>query len=247
MRKFTLSILAALACFSVVADDFVYRKFKAADLQNNDWSGVYLIVNEVEDASGVTTATVMNGALEGDALDAKNSAIKNVSVSTGTDGVKYIASTPEMDAAVFTVAKSTMIEEALGDWYSIKSESGYFIGHKDTADNGMSVEPDLKKKCNIALSFVEGKSKVNALAYSESGENSFVLCYNKKADQERFRFFADDNRKEDIWFYKRVPADPATLEALKSESHAEVRKVIVNGQLYLVAGGKYYDVLGREK
>lgn len=201
----------------------VYEKVTTAP---TDWSGTYLIVCESE-------AVVFNGAADEESIDAKGGAaiLTNVSIANN-----QILGTEALDAAVFTISSS---EDT--DWpWAIQSASGLYIGHKDTVDNGLSTETEIKGKCKHVLSIDEAGNFIAMPKYSVSGE--YNLQYNKKADQLRFRYFTPGD-KVAIQLYKKQSAS-TSLDAVQTSTH--VIKRYENGQIVFIKGNDKYNVLGKK-
>lgn len=246
MKKL-FSVLAVLLFACSMSAEVRYEKVKNEGQEITDWSGRYLIVREVNDS----TAIIFNGGLDEEAIDAKSgNAILNLAIDTLEDGTKYLVQdsqlglTDSLENAEFTIAK---IEDT--DFYSVLSHSGMYIGHKDTADNGLSAETELKSKCHNTIQFEsETASKVLIKAYSKSGENDFAVRFDD--EKNRFRYFAWDGakgeyKKKAIWLYERVEYVPVMPEALvNGEKARKATKVIRNGKMIIVRNGVNFDILG---
>lgn len=192
-----------------------------------DWTGTYLIVCKSQ-------SVVFNGGAAEDDMDAKGGA------AILTSGFSFngdtLVGSLTVDTATFTIAATDDI-----DWpWSIQSYSGYFIGHKDTADNGLSVETEVKKKCRHTLAIEDGN--LIATPRHEVSE-AYNLQYNKKADQQRFRYFVPED-KVAIQIYKLVD-EPTGLEQNEVVSSRQVRKIVRNGQLLIIKDGQEFSVLGK--
>ncbi len=116
----------------------VYQKVTTTP---EDWTGTYLIVCESQ-------SVVFNGGASEENIDAKGgpAIITNVTFADNS-----ITGTADLDAATFTISST-------GDtsWpWAIQSASGLYIGHKDTIDNGLSTEIEIKGKCKHTLA-IEG-------------------------------------------------------------------------------------------
>ena len=141
----------------------------------SDWSGDYLIVYEDGNVA-------FDGSLT--TLDVASNKI-TVSINDGK-----IASTSEIDKAKFTIAKSDAN-------YTIKSASGYYIGH--TADaNKLSSSTSTQYANSISLN-QDGSAHIVA-----SGKP--VLRYNAASGNYRFRYFKSSTytSQKAIHLYKYI-------------------------------------------
>ena len=123
--------------------------------QPEDWSGDYLIVYE-------TGNKAFNGSLE--TLDVAGNTI-DISVIGGT-----ITATDATIAAQFTIAKS-------GNYYTIKSASGKYIGQTSNANGLVSSDTPL----NNTITFNQGDVDIVS--------SNAHLRYNGDNGQKRFRYF----------------------------------------------------------
>ena len=168
----TSGTIATLSDGSTVTE--YVKVTSASDLTD----GEYLIV--YEDGS-----KAFNGALT--TLDATNN---NISVTIVDN---KIASTPEVDAATFTISTSAG---------TIKSNSGYYIGN--TANSN-------------ALSSSTETAYTNTISYNGSsvdivGSGGAYLRYNSNSDQNRFRYFKSSSytSQQAIQLYKKVTTGGTT-------------------------------------
>ena len=132
----------------------------------DDYSGDYLIVYE---AGGLA----LNGALEGDNLDASGNSI-SVTITNNT-----IVATDEVNASNFTIAKEN------DDEYSIRSASGYYIGQSTNA-NDLKTNSTEYYANTITLSNDDNADVVSSGAY---------LRYNAATGNTnlRFRYYKSDS------------------------------------------------------
>lgn len=218
MKK--IFLFAALAAsLSLFAQTTTYTKVTTAP---SDWTGTYLIVCEAQNVA-------FNGASDIDNIDAQNGlAVVAVTISDGT-----ITGSEAIDAATFTIASTDSI-----DWpWSIQSASGLYIGHKDTVDNGLSTETELKNKCLHTLSIVDG----DFIAVPRHIVNgAYQLQYNKK--QQRFRYYVAGD-KLNVQLYK---LEGAATALVNTDLFAQAIKRYENGQIVIIKDGKKYNVLGKK-
>lgn len=224
MKKITLFVAAMVASMSMMAQS-VYEKVKVAPADEN-WAGTYLIVCE---GQGV----VFNGAADEDHIDEKGTGAAIIAEVTISED--KISGTAALDAATFTISSS---EDEVWPW-AIQSASGLYIGHKDTTDNGLSTELELKGKCKHTLKLDENANLIATPKWTNSGE--FNLQYNENGAQLRFRYF-EPGKKQAVQLYKLV--SPAT--SLKNVEEARATKYYENGQLVILKGGRKYNVFGQE-
>ena len=221
MKKM-LFFATLVAAMSLNAQN-VYQKLTAAP---TDWTGTYLIVCEDENV-------VFNGAANEENIDAKGGAaiITDITITDNT-----IAGTPTLDAATFTIVPS---EDELWQW-AIQSASGLYIGHKDTADNGLSTELEIKGKCKHTLALDADANLIATPKWEKSGA-AYTLQYNEAADQLRFRYFKA-GKKLPVQLYKQV-----SIPSALSQQTAAVKAVkrVENGQLVIVRGEQKFNVLGQ--
>ena len=136
--------------------------------------GDYLIVCESNNVA-------FDGALS--TLDAVGNKV-DISFDNGT-----IASTPEIDAAVFTINSKT-------GGYSIKSASGYYIGNTSDANTLKSSQND---DYTNSISFTETDGDVVIISSSSH------LMYNNGTNQTRFRYYRSSTytSQQPIQLYKK--------------------------------------------
>ena len=216
-------LLATIAMGASMSAQVSYEKVIATP---EDWTGTYLIVCESQ-------SVVFNGGNDTAKIDAKGGDAILQGVTFDESGV--LASTEQLDTMTFTI-------EASGDtdWpWGIKSHSGLYLGHKDEDDNGLSTEEELKKKCRNTLAIDENGNFIATARYEDFGP--YMLQYNKKAEQMRFRYFPA-NDKEAIQIYRRVA--PTALE--NTASPVQFVKRIEKGQLVILKDGKKYNILGTQ-
>lgn len=184
------AMLAAMGCQAMAQT----TKYVKVTTEPADWTGTYLIVYEADDENNV--AYVFDGALEGKSLDSKGNFFE-ASNPAGEDGVRYIESNEQTDAAVFHITE---------DWaapgpgtYHVKSASGYWIGY----DNEEKGEPNLEYSNESAfankISMEEGKTSVNI--YGKV--SPYCLRFNADEGKERFRYH-EEGKKKSIKLYQKV-------------------------------------------
>ena len=158
-----------------------YEKVASTDEITN---GDYLIVCE-------NNGVVFNGALT--TLDATGNTV-GVTI-TGN----VIASSTELDAALFTITAKT-------GGYSIKSVSGYYIGNTGDVNALKSSQND--EYVNM-ISFTDGNADIVS--------NSSHLRYNASSGQTRFRYFKSSTytNQQAIQLYKRLSAYSITLASVE--------------------------------
>lgn len=229
MKKLYSLIFAALFAASASAQDVKYVKVTE---EPADWCGEYLIVYEADDDNNI--AYVFNGAL--DELDAKGNFFEASNPKENVDGVeaRTINSAANVDAATFTVTKST---ETDGKYY-IQSKSGYWIGYNSTTPDPSSgeIEPNLKasneKQYDNAISLADGSSSVVVTA-----KNGFELRFNNDSGKQRFRYHASGKKKA-IKFYKKTL--PASITTVTADEISTVRHDIVGREVKSLKSGMLY-------
>ena len=161
----------------------------------DDYSGDYLIVYE-------EGGLALNGALEGDNLDASGNSI-SVTITNNT-----IVATDEVNASNFTIAKEN------DDEYSIRSASGYYIGQSTNA-NDLKTNSTEYYANTITLSNDDNADVVSSGAY---------LRYNAATGNTnlRFRYYKSDSytsqkaialyRKAASYLYTTSPVCGAYVE-----------------------------------
>jgi len=190
-----------------------------------DWTGTYLIVCESQ-------SVVFNGGADTTKIDTKGGdAILTTGFSISND---TLTGSLTVDTATFTIGAT---DNETWPWY-IKSASGLYLGHKDTADNGLSTELALEEKCKQSLSI---DADGNFVAIPQYVKNEYALRYNKDADQLRFRYF-EPTKKKAVQLYKLVTTPSGLIQTESSKS--QVSKMIRNGQMVIIKDGKEYSVLG---
>lgn len=221
MKKIVLCAAAAIAALSLNAET-LYQKVTTTP---EDWIGTYLIVCEGQNV-------VFNGAADETQIDSKGTGeaiIQDVAIADNK-----IVGTTTLDAATFTISAT---EDT--DWpWAIQSASGLYIGHKDTIDNGLSVETELKGKCKHTLAIDESGNLIATPKWKDGAV--FNLQYNKKAEQLRFRYFVPAD-KQAIQIYKQQ-LNPTAVSNL--DVKPEVSKTIENGRLVIIRNGQHFSALG---
>lgn len=213
--------MAVVVMYSVSLAENTYLKLTSAPA---DWSGTYLIVCESQHV-------VFNGAVDEANMDGKGGSaiLSNILIAEGA-----IVGNETLDAATFTIETTNDT-----DWpWAIKSHSGLYIGHKDTLDNGLSLETSVKKKCCHKLTIGEEGTFIATPRWQDGA--AYHLQYNKKSDQMRFRYFAPED-KEPVQIY-RLKDETASWRDLRTSSR--VTKICENGQIYILRDGVKLNVLG---
>lgn len=221
MKKFSIFLLAMAVSAGMMAQS-VYQKVTTTPA---DWTGTYLIVCEGQ-------SVVFNGAADEANIDAKGgpAILTNIAIADG-----QITGSETLDAAVFCIVDS---EDT--DWpWAIRSASGLYIGHKDTIDNGLSTETEIKGKCKHTLAIDEEGNFIATPKYSKS--EAYNLQYNKKSDQMRFRYFVP-NDKQAIQIYK-LSEIPSALPLTPKEGDSSKR--IENGQIVIVRDHQKWNLNGQ--
>lgn len=224
MKKCVFCVAALAAGMSLMAQT-VYQKVIT---NPTDWSGTYLIVCEGQ-------CVVFNGAADEEHIDAKGGAAILPGI-TFTDGV--LAGTDALNAATFTISASG--DE---DWpWAIQSASGLYIGHKDSvvADNGLSAETTLKNKCKHTLSIDESGNLIATPRWTVGQE--FNLQYNKKEEQQRFRYFLPEDKLA-VQLYKLQ--EPGT-DITEIEMPSHYKKCFENGRVIIYKNEYKYNILGQK-
>lgn len=163
-----------------------------------DWTGIYLITYTSDD--GVTVA--MDGSL--DKLDdAKN----NINVTVVNN---VIASTKNVDAAAFSVSKTT--EAGV---YAIQGSNGLFFG-RSTKKNGLETADQYSEELGNRLRLQGGNAVIE-------GKSGYVLRYNPAPSSgERFRYYTDGSQKPVRMFRKAEKEDTDGIAAPSTESKPAV-------------------------
>ena len=170
-----------LAFYVIVEEDVVppteekKEVFVKVTEDQADWSGTYLIVYE-------DGGMAFDGSLT--KLDAVND-YQNVTIADGK-----IEATEATKAVAFTIEKS-------GDVYTIKSESGYYIGHTSDA-NKLSASTDTQYTNTITMN---EDGSVNVIC-----SGGAYLRFNANVDQMRFRYYKSGTytKQKAITLYKLV-------------------------------------------
>lgn len=226
MKKlFTLALSLAFAA-GVSAQSTKYVKVQT---EPESWEGTYLIVYELDDENHV--ANVFDGSLE--VLDAKANffAASNPYQSINGEEVRTIDSSEQVDAATFTVTKSTTVE---GSYY-IQSKSGYWIGYNSTepGDDGINPDPNLKyandKQYDNTIALADGKTNVIVTSV-----NGFELRFNTDAGKERFRYHASGKKKA-IKFYRQETVTEDGTTAISNPAATQQSTAVYNLQGQRVA------------
>lgn len=137
-----------------------------------DWSGIYLLV--YEDEKG---AQVLDGSL--DSFDGANKSV-SATITNGkitSDGVKYIDYSFEIKRYM--------------DGYSLKSNSGYYLGTTD--HKKLAASNSTPYKHDIALA-ADGSAEITF-------DSKYILRYNTSA--KMFRYYSSG--QEPIYLYKAEP------------------------------------------
>ena len=188
---FKKSLLVLMVAFIAVFTLSVTSKVNAADAYfekvtsaPSDWAGTYLIV-----ASGENFA--FNGSLT--TLDAASN-YKEVTISVDNK----ITATAEVNAITFTIAKS-------GSAYTIKSESGYYIGN--TANSN-------KLESSTSTEYTNTITLNNDGTVQIVGSGKSVLRFNTTSGQDRFRYFKSSTyaSQKAIYLYKYTEATSVNPE-----------------------------------
>lgn len=216
-----IMLAAAMAAGMSMMAQSLYQKVTTTP---EDWTGTYLIVCEDQ-------SVAFNGAADEANIDAKGTGTAIIQGITIADGA--IEGTETLNAATFTIS-ATDDEE----WpWAIQSASGLYIGHKDTLDNGLSVETEIKGKCMHTLVIDENGNFIATPKHSKAEAHN--LQYNKKADQLRFRYFLPGDKLA-IQIYKL----DKTTSIEDATAGAPAVKRYENGQLVIWKNGQRFSILG---
>ena len=158
----------------------------------SDWSGTYLIVYEAGNVA-------FNGGLPDTTFD---KASNKISVTINNNS---IAASATVNSAVFVIEKVT-------GGYSIKSQSGYYIGNTKNDDN--QVELDATNPYVLTITLGD-----NGTVDIVCGETH--LRYNATSGQERFRFFKGTSYSsmKAVSLYKFVAGSGSTIYTTSPEIH----------------------------
>ncbi len=178
------------ATFTKACDHYYY--LVEEDL--HDWTGEYLIVN-------TTDSKAFNGGLTGVTGSAANVGLdvaeNNISVSISSKMITRDATT---SAASFNIAK-------YGDYYTIQSASGYFIGKGSTTYSaGMrQATTRVDKDFDHVITYSNGNVDIVSWQGNEDGG---YIRYNKASGQKRFRYYPKSNSQEPIQLYRKGVMKP---------------------------------------
>ena len=202
---FAMTMAMTFAMSSAMAQTYKYVKVTE---EPADWTGTYLIVYEADDDNNV--AYVFDGALEGKSLDSKGNFFEAPNPAD-EDGVRYIESNEQTDAAVFYIQQSLAdIEPAE---YTVTSASGYTIGY----DNEEKGEPNLEYSNESPLwntiDMEEGKTSVNI----RGKVSPYCLRFNNDEGKQRFRYH-EEGKKKSIKLYQKVEIPGTGIVNVESES-----------------------------
>lgn len=174
------------ATFTKACDHYYYLVEEDLD----DWTGEYLIVY-------TTGNQAFNGGLT--TLDAANN---NIAVTISDNMITRNATT---SAASFNIAKD-------GDYYTVKSASGYYIGVR-TANGALNQSTTVNGDYKHTLT----RDGSNVWLKSYQGGGSY-LEFNKTSGQNRFRYYSVQTSQEPIQLYRKgvmkpviIPADGSTF------------------------------------
>lgn len=207
MKKYLLIyLLCALSCaYAKAGND--YRKIRT---DQADWSGEYLIVKEVDSLS---QGIVFDGSLT-DLLNKKHNCF-TVQISDDC-----ITSDAQTDAATFSIRK-----QADGT-YTIRSQSGYYIGAEQADSASMTTKKNTPLYNTIRF---ESDTTTKVMIQAPGG---YVLRYNADPESDRFRFYAQ-GKKKGIHLYKKVST--TDLEEAETTESGE----LIDGRLYGLPAGIY--------
>lgn len=217
MKKiYSIAFAAALAMMGSAAMAQTVKYVKVTE-EPADWTGTYLIVYEADDDNNV--AYVFNGALEAKDLDSKGNFFE-ASNPAGEDGVRFIESNAQTDAAVFSISGSPSSDYPA---YCIQSASGYYIGY-DNEDKG---EPNLEYSnehwLDNTIAMEEGKTSVNIFGRV----STYQLRFNNDEGKQRFRYH-ETGKKKSIKLYQKVEISGTGISTIEGES--------ANKQVYNLQG-----------
>ena len=151
----------------------------------SDWSGEYLIV--YEDRTGVLDSYAFNGSLT--TLDVANNGVE-VAINGNT-----IACSETLDGVTFTIASRS--GENAG--YSIKSKSGYYIGHTGSSNELKTSTTD---------------DYANGITYQDGIDincGTYYLRYNDGSNNgNRFRYYSSSTSQQAIHLYKYTEGGTTT-------------------------------------
>lgn len=209
MKKFyTFAFAAALAMMGSAAMAQTVKYVKVTE-EPADWTGTYLIVYEADDDNNV--AYVFDGSLEGKDLDSKGNFFE-ASNPAGADGVRCIAGSAKIDAAVFNISGSPSSDYPA---YCVQSASGYWIGY----DNEEKGEPNLEYSnehwFDNTIAMEEGKTSVNIFGRV----STYQLRFNNDEGKQRFRYH-ETGKKKSIKLYKQVAEEGTAISAVEAEASA---------------------------
>ena len=159
-----------------------YAKVKTAPA-DGDWTGEYLIVNEVS----ATQGRIFDGSLS--TLDASSN-YKSVTISADTIWTK-VNKDVNIVNKYFTVGK---ISDGV---FSIKSASGLYIANTK-GQNSLSTAEKTVYKNTISL------SGTDAVITSKQNTKASYLRFNEQTNQNRFRYFTDKSYGKSVCLYKLV-------------------------------------------
>lgn len=178
------------ATFAKSCDSYYYLVEEDLD----DWTGEYLIVY-------TTGNKAFNGGLTGVTGSAVNVGLdvaeNNISVSISDKMITRDATT---SAACFNIAK-------YGDYYTIQSASGYFIGKGSTTSGAGMSQATSRSNTYFDHAITYNNGNVDIVSW-QGNENGGHIRYNKTSGQARFRYYPKSNSQEPIQLYRKGVMKP---------------------------------------
>lgn len=147
-------------------------------------------------------------------------------VSTGVENINDIAISNLAAKYVWTL-------EADGSNWKLKNGSQYV-----TWSSGNSANLGSTAK---SLTFDVAENQV--VAHFNDGTNERYLSLNAASNNNYFAFYGNTNQVEQLFF---LPYTEETTDIMTPETEKQVRKILRDGQIYILRGGKTYTITGQE-
>ena len=197
--------------FELVVEETTGGYYVKVEAPLDDWSGDYLLVYEDGNVAFDGSLTTIDANLNNIPVVIEN---------------KTIQATATRDAAKFTVAK-----QADGT-YTVKSASGYYIGHSSTSAGLLN-----NKTTTYAntITFENGVAKI-------CGTSGFALQFNASSGTERFRYY--NGTQKNIALYKYVESLETGASITATVNDETMGSITVTGNVIFANAATGYEVVG---